>query len=105
MLSDLEREQRIQSQQKKICEQEIKSEKLDKDIDALFKEAQVSPEKLSAYLSDKKNFSEEQWSALSQEKKKLDQKLERDLANIRDPNKAKKAYSSLRIAQHWLHVR
>ncbi len=51
-------------------------------------------------------FHDEQVKEVQEHFKKLDEKLELDLNNIRDPKKLKSTYNDLnQIAPHWLFVR
>ncbi len=91
--------------EKKIKELAIRHEKLDNDISDFLTELDVTPEQLSAFISKKENFTEENWEVLQKRKKSLDEKLEVELKNVRDPKKAKKALASLNVQRHWMFVK
>lgn len=95
------------SQKNELATQElaIRIEALDRDVQGLLHELNVSPQQLATLLENKDHFSEENWEALNKERKALDEKLLRDLQNIRNPKKTKKAFKTMNVQQHWLFVR
>lgn len=98
-------EQRIQQQEEKIRKLSLLLENQDREVQEFLQHQNIHPEKISEFLEKQENFCEAGWSELNQEKQKLDEKLQRDLSNIRNPKKAKKALASLHVERHWLHVR
>lgn len=98
-------EEQVTNNEKKIRELSIRHEKLDLDVSNFLKELEVTPEQLSAFITKKENFTEDNWEELQNQKKKLDEKLDLELKNVRNPLKSKKALASLNIRQHWLHVK
>lgn len=98
-------EQKMQQQKKKIQEMELRIANLDEEVEELLESLKVSPEQLTAFLSNKENFTEENWNEVAKQKKELEEKLKRELDNVRNPIKSKKTYSSLHVQRHWLHVK
>lgn len=98
-------EQKYESMNQKIKSLEIQLENLEKEENAFLKLLNVTHEKLTAFLKDKKNFSSENWNQVVSHKQKLDEKLLREIENVRNPQKAKRAYNSLKVGSHWLHVK
>lgn len=98
-------EEKLTINEKKIQELAIRLEKLDLDINGFLKEMEVTPEQLTTFISQKENFTEDNWKELQEQKKKLDEKLDLELRNIRNPLKTKSALASLNVGRHWLHVR
>lgn len=98
-------EEKLNLNEKKIRELAIRHEKLDNDVADFLKELEVTPEQLTAFISKKENFTEENWEELQNQKKKLDEKLDVELKNVRDPLKSKKALASLNVNRHWLYVK
>lgn len=98
-------EQNTQRLDKKIKEMCIQSEKLDRDIENYFKENNINPVEVALYLENKENFSDEEWEQIQEIRKTLDEKLNLNLANIKDPRKAKKSYNDRLVQPHWLYVR
>lgn len=98
-------ENRLAELERKIQECEVRNEGLDREIQTLLSEYNVSPEQLSFYVSKKENFSEKNWNALLAEKKQLDEKLNRTLDNLVSPKKRKKAQVERNVQPHWLFVR
>lgn len=98
-------ENQIQNHSLKAQELAIRLEDLDREVDTFLKEVNINLDKLTSFMENKENFTDENWTQLLQEKEKINEKLQRELANIRNPLKTKKAYSGLRVQNHWLHVR
>lgn len=83
----------------------IRVDSLDREIKMLLDELKVTPEQVSTYLSNPDNFTPENWHELQLERKVLDEKLKRDLENIRNPPKIKKTMADRHVAPHWLYVK
>ncbi len=98
-------EQQAQKNDLDIKELELKIEGLDLKTEELFTSLNVTPEQISAYLDNKENFTEENWAEISKQKKDYELKHERDMKQIRNPTKMKRAYASLNVQRHWLHVK
>lgn len=98
-------EEKLKVNEKKMRELAIRLEKLDSDISAFLEELNVTPEQLTSFVSNKDNFTDSNWIDLQAEKKKLDEKLNTELKNIRNPLKSKKNLASLNVSQHWLYVK
>jgi len=84
---------------------ELEIEAINRKTDELYQELNVKPEQMKCFLETEKAFTEENWVELQTLQKTLEDKLERDLANIRNPNKTKQNRASLNVRQHWLFVR
>lgn len=100
-----ELEQQIHKNALAINELGMRIENVDWHADELFKELNVSADQLAAFIENKDHFTEENWHALQQQRRALDEKLQRELANVRDPRKTKKAQAERYVAPHWLFVR
>lgn len=98
-------EAHLQKNEKAIQELSIRIEALNKDIDELLNELQVTPDQLTMFIENKDNFSEENWSSLQAQRKTLDEKLLRELLNISNPKKTKETFKQLNVQPHWLFVR
>lgn len=98
-------EQILEDKNKKIQELSIRNESLDRETRKLLEELKVTPEQLTAFVSKKENFTENNWQELQKEKDKLDRKLETEISSIRNPNAVKKAYKSRKVDPRWLFVR
>lgn len=83
----------------------IQIEDLKKQTNQLFEELNLSPEQFSAYITNKDNFSPSEWEMLQQEQKKLDEKLDLSLNNVKDTKKTGQAFKDLHISRNWLFVR
>ena len=103
--SDNELEAHLTKNALLIEELEIRIDALNRDVDTLFQELNVTPHQLSSCLSTPQNFSEDEWETVNNEKKKLNEKLLRELLNISNPKKTQAAYQSRNIQPHWLFVR
>jgi hypothetical protein len=105
MFKTLDITQTIGENEKKTKELEIKMETLGREEEEFLKTLKVTPEQLTVYIENEDNFSREDWTSLLQERKKLDEKLQRELENIRDPQKLQKAYSERIIDNRWLYIK
>lgn len=105
MPSDDELEQQITRNEKTMHELVIRIENLDREVEEFLTELQVTPEQLSALMEKKEKFTEGNWQELIRQKQELDDKLNRELNNIRNPLSAKKTYDERRIGNNWLFVR
>ena len=105
MNKDDQIEAHIQKNEKAINELLIKIEVLNKDVEALLTELNVSPAQLTAYIENEKNFTTDNWNTLQDQQKQLNEKLLRDLLNIRNPKKAKESFKQMHVQPHWLYVR
>ncbi len=83
----------------------IHMEGLNKEIDLFLQELKLTPEQLNVYLSNPQNFTEDNWQELQKQRQLLEEKLIRDLKNIRDPRKVEKAQQTRNVQKHWLYVR
>lgn len=103
---ELNLEQGIKKNETLLKQLLIRVDSLDREIKMLIDELKVTPEQVSTYLSNPDNFTTENWEELQNERKALDEKLKRDLENIRNPSKTKKAMSDRsHVAPHWLYVK
>lgn len=105
MLAQHSLDQQITQQETKINELAIQLESLEDSVSELMKFLNVTSEQLTTFISKPENFTEQNWNDLVKQKKLLDDKLHRELANIRNPLQTKKSYSNLHVERHWLHVR
>lgn len=83
----------------------IRVDALDREIKMLLDELKITPEQVSTFLENPENFTPENWEELQTERKALDDKLKRELDNIRNPSKTKKAQTDRHVAPHWLYVK
>lgn len=83
----------------------IRVDALDREVKGLLDELKVSPEQVQAYLSDPDNFTSENWESIQTERKALEERLKRELENIRNPAKTKKALEDRNVGRHWLFVK
>lgn len=93
---------RLDKKIKEIC---IQTEKLETDIKNYFNENNINPIEVALYLENKENFSDDEWEFIQETRKKLDEKLNLNLSNIKDPVKAKKSYNDRLVQPNWLFVR
>ena len=83
----------------------IHVDSLDREIKSLLSELKVTPEQLTAFVSNEENFTQENWQELQNQRKLLDEKLKTEITNIRDPRKVKKAQEDRNVQRHWLFVK
>jgi len=84
----------------------IRIDGLDRQVKAFMEELDISPEQISGFVNNPDNFTQENWAQLEKQRKMLDEKLDLEMRNIRNPKSAKKAYASRAgVQQHWIFVR
>lgn len=105
MSTDNKWENQILMQEKQVQELVIRMETLDRQLDELFVDLKVTPEQLSTFLADENNFTPDNWIQLQDLRKVLQEKLQRELDNVRDPLKIKKTFSERQVGHHWIFVR
>lgn len=98
-------EEHYQKNQRKIEDLTLLHEQQTRLFDQFCQEIDLSPEELSASMKNQEAFTKEHWEILMSQRQALDEKLNRELANIRNPLKIKKNRQSLNIPPQWLHVR
>lgn len=98
-------ETQIQQQEKNIQELQIKLEGIDREITTFLQEFNITAEKLSQFIENQANFTQENWETLQKQRQTLNEKLNLALSNIRNPIKTKRNYSSLHVQRHWIPVR
>jgi hypothetical protein len=105
MKSDSQLEAHIQKNELTQQELSIRIEALNRDVDGLLTQLNVSPEQLTTFIENKDNFSEENWNTMQEQRKALDEKLLRELVNVSNPKKTRDAFKNLNAQPHWLFVR
>jgi hypothetical protein len=98
-------EAHIQKNALTIQELEIRIEALNRDVETLLRELNVSPNQLTTFIENPNNFSQENWDTLMQQRKALDEKLLRELLNVSNPKKTQAAFKERHVQPHWLFVR
>ncbi|MFV0339471.1 MAG: hypothetical protein ACK5MA_02410 [Parachlamydiaceae bacterium] len=83
---------------RKLANLERENERLDKAYQDLLDEFSLTEEKLFHYLSNKTNFSEEEWETLSRERNKMEKEL---LLKM----KKKASTHSKEVQRHWIHAK
>lgn len=105
MLETIGIDENIEKTQKKMKELEIRNSKLDRDSVDLLTQLKVSAEQLTQFIDDKENFSEKNWEQLRKKRNELEQKLDTELKNVRNPKKTLKTLKERNVDHHWLFVR
>lgn len=105
MLEDDAVESKIEKHKNLIKKLALQLENQDRIELSLFSQLQISPEKLTAFLDNKENFSDHDWEEIQKHRQTISGDLGRSLTNVRNTAQLKKTYTSLRIAQHWIPVR
>lgn len=99
-------EEKFQRTERKLKELSITLQRLNDEYQQFLKDLALTPTQLKEYVNDPANFSPSIWEQLQDEKKKLDEKLNLELSNLRDPLKVKEIFSEKgKIQPHWLFVR
>lgn len=105
MLKDKLVEEKIQKHEKHFQELVIRMETLNREVNDLFADLKATPEQINQFISNKANFSEEEWTELHNQRKALEEKLQREMDNIRNPQRLKKVYEERHVGNTWLFVR
>ena len=105
MKSDSQLEAHILKNELALQELSIRIEALNRDVDGLLSQLNVSPEQLTTFIENKDNFSEENWDTMQEQRKVLDEKLLRELLNVSNPKKTRDAFKNMHAQPHWLFVR
>lgn len=98
-------ENKIRQNNSKITQLEIQLENMARQEEQLLMELKVTSDQLATFINKRDNFTEENWNELNKHQQELDTKLRRELDNIRNPLKTKRAYDSLHVQSHWLYVK
>lgn len=97
---------KIQQKKQKMRELTIHLEKLDREYQQLLQDVDLSPDQIQTYMDDPANFSKPIWEKLQLEKKKLDEKLNLSLNNVKNTKKIEQTFSERgAIQRHWIFVR
>jgi hypothetical protein len=92
--------------ERKMKELSIQMEKIKNDYQQLLEELSLTPQQISHHINNPENFSPPIWEKIQKEKAHLDEKLNLELSQIKDPLKNEKGYlEQATIKQHWLFVR
>lgn len=90
----------------KIKENKLALERLKSETSRLLDEFGISLEMSQTFLDNPDHFSPNVWDELQNEKKLLEDQLQQDMKNIKDPEKLKQTFSErAQVQQHWLFVR
>lgn len=99
-------QENIKDSEKKFKQLLKQSEELDAQEEALFKELDVRPEQVSAFLANPENFTPEDWAEIQRQMAEYDEKVAQIINNKRDRAQLRKAYGERsQVRQHWLFVR
>lgn len=82
-----------------------RSDELGIEEDKFFKELDIHPEQIAKFIEKPENFTPDNWNQMQEHKKKLDEKLDLSLKNIKNPLKTKKTYQNNIIDNRWLFVK
>ena len=106
MQSNNNHEEIVLQNERKLNELQQNLEKSRQEYQSLLEELQLSPEQLAHFVNNQDNFSAQEWKAIQEEHQKLDVKLNLELNEIRNPQKAKQVQQEQsQIRPHWLFVR
>ena len=104
MFFDIEEKSRII--ERRIKELIIRMEKLDLDIDQFFLENNIDPGAVSRQVTNKNNYSENEWEEVQKIHKNLDEKFNIKIRSIPNPEKLRETYKKQFVIQpHWIYVR
>ncbi|NGX58422.1 MAG: hypothetical protein K940chlam3_01329 [Chlamydiae bacterium] len=90
---------------KMLKEIERQNESFGKEKQKVFEELGISPSEVHEALKDSSQYSVSDWEKLQALRKQMDEEMQRGLDNIRDPEKAQKAYDSRNLPPWALFCR
>lgn len=97
---------KIQASEKQMKEFSLSLERLNQEYQELLNDLELTPEQIKTNIENPAYFSSEAREAIEQEQRKLDEKLNLALNNVKDLKKAEETFDTLKtIQQHWLFVR
>lgn len=102
---DQELESRLQKQVQDTQALTLRIESLNRQVLDLMDELQIQPEKLRSFLEEPAHFTKENWEDLQRLHQELNQKLQREIGNVRNPQEMRKKQAERNIPPHWLFVR
>jgi predicted nucleic acid-binding Zn-ribbon protein len=82
---------------------EIEFEALKRETEKLFEELEITPEKIQEFQKES-NYTEEEWNDIQKQKTLIEESLQNELDNYRDPGKAEKAFENLRNSSNWTRI-
>ncbi len=100
-----ELELKVQKHERDIRKLSIDLDNIRRQNQSLFDDLNVSSCQVSQFMSDPAQFTTEDWAHLVQEKKRIDDKREMELKNIRNPAQVKKTLTERAMPNHWIYVR
>ena len=90
-------------QQKKAMERvAVLKKKIEEETKRVCEKTGMTPEQLMEYAEDPKNFSPEQWSAISSTKKKLESGLDDAKKDIKSEGSEKTLRKKSKKPKHWM---
>jgi hypothetical protein len=99
-------DQKAEQNEKKIALMEMRLQRFEKAFQEIYDNINLLPEELAEFLNNAANFPPEVWMYLQGFKDELDDKLQKELDNIRNPSKTAQTYAERKgVQQHWLFVR
>lgn len=97
---------KIQSTEKEMRELSLSVERLHQEYQQLLNELELTPEQIKASIENPENLLPEERELIQEERKKLDEKLNLELSQIKDIKKTEENFETLKeIQKHWLFVR
>ena len=83
----------------------LRLERFERAFKEFYEDSNITPEELTNYLNNEANFRPSVWSQLEELRMDLDQKLNQELQNIRNPFETSQNYAERgEIQRHWLFV-
>ncbi len=99
-------EVKIHRAEKKIRELAVRTQHLSREYEKFLDELDLTPEQLKIFIDDPENFSPQIREEMQKEKKKIGERLNLELNNVRNANATEKTFSERgAIQRHWLFVR
>src|ERR1700733_7904915 len=78
----------------------IRMDALDREVNALMSELKVTPSQVNAFVSNKENFTEENWQKLQATRLELDSKFSTETSNIRNVRQTEQRQKERHVQPH-----
>lgn len=99
-------EAKINRADKKMRELTLNIQRLSREYEKFLDDLDLTPEQLKIFVESPDSFSEQIRETLEIEKKKMGERLNLQLNNVRNANATQKTFSERgTVQQHWLFVR
>ncbi len=99
-------QEKINKTDRKLVELNLHIQQLNSDYQEYLNEIALNPEELKEFVENSDNFSPDLWTQLHNEKKEMEERLNKELNNVNDAKKTQDAMSERgKVQPHWVFMR